>query len=314
MIFQFFRLMDSSPNEDARIRKENLKKVAVNAQLTAFVSFSEALGFAMVFVITLVTNSKTTAKVLFRFLEYIFLPYAFLKNTEENKNQVVRYGWLNFFCNTFKVCSISHPCRQSNDVVLLNQIENYSKDDIFTISKSIVPKNVNEHDVHSEKLSKSQCNLHVPFNETASSSNGDDTQSKTIHCAIPTFESTSKVAEWLDLKDRILNKRSAMVKELILSTNDELRYMSKFLRFIEIEHSRNETQYLHETPTVDINIVLNRVERLLYLGNQQERVDLRLNILQELTQHIDDEDTFKSILSDLIDMEESFLDNECENN
>ena len=61
-----------------------MKKVIVNAQITAFVSISEVIGFAVIFVITIMTKSKTTGRFLFRFLESVLLPYAFTDPKETN--------------------------------------------------------------------------------------------------------------------------------------------------------------------------------------------------------------------------------------
>ena len=221
-----------------------MKKVSVNAQLTAFVSIAEVLGFAVIFIITSVTSSKSTGEVLFRLLECILLPYAFLKNTDENKLQVASVGWLTFFCNTFNVFNFSPPCWHANDVIILNQIENNTNDDIFVVSKTFHQNSRKNNVAKLGKVRSSYCNLHVPFDKTPSSSVIDNSgQNETEICSDSIFASRKKVVEWLNFNEKVLNNRSLMINQLISSVSDELKYMSFFLQFIEIEDSRNETRY-----------------------------------------------------------------------
>ena len=151
-----------------------MKKVIVNAQITAFVSISEVIGFAVIFVITIITKSKTTGKFLFRFLESILLPYIFTKNTDENKEQVIEHGWMNFLGNTFKLYNFTPPCWQANDVIILNQIENDSEDDIFIVSERISHNKLNDHNAKIEEHDSSRCNINVPLSDIPSSSNNDN--------------------------------------------------------------------------------------------------------------------------------------------
>ena len=102
----------------------NLRRVAVNAQVTAFLSISGVIGLIVIVIITLVTSSKTTAKVLFPLLECILLPAAFLMNTEENKLQLVEHGWLNILCNTLKIFNIFLPCKRTDDAIPFDQVDN----------------------------------------------------------------------------------------------------------------------------------------------------------------------------------------------
>ena len=290
-----------------------MKKVYVNAQLTAFVSISEVLGFVVIFLITSITSSKTTGKVLFRLLECILLPYAFLKNTDENKQQVASVGWLTFFSNTFNVFNFSPPWWHANDVIILNQIENNSNDDIFVVSKTFLQNSLNNNFAKSGKVRSSYCNLHAPFDRTPSSSvNNNSVQNETEMCSDSIFASREKVVEWLNFNEKVLNNRSTLINELISSVSDELKYMNCFLQFIEIEDSRNETKYLHENPMIDNDIVVNRVKILLHKSDRQERISLRLRALQKLTHAINDEDRFQVVLSKFIDIEENLLKNKIE--
>ena len=125
-----YRNVNYSENNDVRNNRiadqqnANLKRVAVNAQVTAFLSVSEVTGFIIIIIITIVTSSKITAKVLFPLLEYILLPAAFLMNTDENKLQLIEHGWLNLFFNVLNSFNIFLPFNRSDDVIPMDQVEN----------------------------------------------------------------------------------------------------------------------------------------------------------------------------------------------
>ena len=111
-------------NRNADQLNANLKRVTVNAQVTAFLSLFEVTGFIVIGIITLVTSSKDTGKVLFPLLECILLPAAFLMNTEENKLQLMEHGWLNILLNALNIFNIFNPCKRTNDVIPFDQAEN----------------------------------------------------------------------------------------------------------------------------------------------------------------------------------------------
>ena len=111
-------------NRSTEQQNANLRRVAVNALVTAFLSISEVIGFIVILIITLVTSSKTTAKVLFPLLECILLPTAFLMNTEENKLQLVEHGWQNILSNTINIFNIFIPCKRTDDVIPFDQVDN----------------------------------------------------------------------------------------------------------------------------------------------------------------------------------------------
>ena len=125
-----YRNVNYSENNHVRSNRSmdqqnaNLRRVAVNAQVTAFLSISEVTGFIIIGIITLVTSSKTIAKFLFRLLECILLPAAFLINTEENKLQLIEHGWLNILSNTLNIFNFFNRCKRTDNVIPLDQVEN----------------------------------------------------------------------------------------------------------------------------------------------------------------------------------------------
>ena len=82
----------------------NIKKIKVNAQVTAMTSlleFSCNIFYTMVFkLITKRTSFASLITVMSTYL--VILPYAFLMNTPQNKNQIVEIGWNVVLKNIFQ--------------------------------------------------------------------------------------------------------------------------------------------------------------------------------------------------------------------
>ena len=78
----------------------NHRKLLVNMQVTAMVSFLEASS-NLIYIVILVIIVRTSYSTLLQLITcyMIILPYAFLMNTSHNKNRVIEYGWKNVFMN-----------------------------------------------------------------------------------------------------------------------------------------------------------------------------------------------------------------------
>ena len=77
-----------------------MRRLLVNAQVTAMVSLLEAVS-SIVYVIIVLFALRTTYTTLLQIMTvYLVLsPYLFLMNTSHNKNRVVEHGWKNVFKN-----------------------------------------------------------------------------------------------------------------------------------------------------------------------------------------------------------------------
>ena len=77
-----------------------MRRLLVNAQVTAMMSLLEAVS-SIVYVIIVLFALRTTYTTLLQIMTvYLVLsPYFFLMNTSHNKNRVVEHGWKNVFKN-----------------------------------------------------------------------------------------------------------------------------------------------------------------------------------------------------------------------
>ena len=81
----------------------NMTKLEVNAQVTAITTLLEHIGNATVIIhgVHFTTRSSWKLSILIHemFCYCIFTPYAFLMNTSDNKNRIIKYGWRNVLKN-----------------------------------------------------------------------------------------------------------------------------------------------------------------------------------------------------------------------
>ena len=81
-----------------------MRKVLVNAQVTAMISTLESLCFVIHVAGVAIIGEKTTTTIFLIMVFYmvlflLLLPYSFLMNTSHNKNRIVEHGWKNVIRN-----------------------------------------------------------------------------------------------------------------------------------------------------------------------------------------------------------------------
>ena len=120
-----------------------MKKLLVNAQATAIISAVEGLGSLLVGMITLIAGTGTLG--LSRLNFHIILPYLYLKNTRENREQIIQVGWRKAIQNCFniKIPIIYYFIFQSffswkrpNATVANNAVAHANENDIYVISRN----------------------------------------------------------------------------------------------------------------------------------------------------------------------------------
>ena len=86
---------------------ENMRRLKVNAQVTAVTTLLESLGNLIQWTIWICFTKFAGHATLIQsiLLYFVILPYAFLKNTNENKHRIVDEGWTNVVKNIFNLSS-----------------------------------------------------------------------------------------------------------------------------------------------------------------------------------------------------------------
>ena len=304
-----FRQIDPSQNnalqdsQNQDVQKTNMRKVTVNAQVTAIISLSEMIGFILIYAITKITGKRTVAIILFRLFEFIVLPYAFLMNTRENKYRIVEEGWTNVFRNMLNSYCCSPPCNESTAVVSLsNHITNEPESDIYIISKQNRPKPRNTLENESFNLNNPDFNLNVPFEDKPSTSTNFSFDDNSKPNSTANGTSTKNL---LHPKTKMSNMRSDILYELLHSINNETTYICIFSRFVNLEDCNYE-ENIGECENNEI--VLQRIEKFLGKDNRLNRIDMRRKSIQKLQRSQHDEPIYQKNYSECVDMEGYFLD------
>jgi hypothetical protein len=305
-----FRKINPAKNEvvaesySKQVQTENMKKLYVNSQVTAFTTICESIGHFVIFLLAFITKSSEISsditRIVFIMLHFNFLPYVFLMNTKENKSRVVQQGWVNLIRNLNCCANISLPCITNNDVVSFQHAKYNVKSEICIISQN-------------QKLKPStQCTsarLNTPTSEcNPTSSKGIG---KTIHCHRQINASSTSSLVSSDLQEQFLqNTREIVLCDLLSNLNDEKTYIGHFIRLSELESRHYNEDEASGLQICNQEVVLKIWKKLLSEGSLQTRVVIRQEILQKLQIHQYNNDKYKELLENYLMTEENFLEDE----
>ena len=137
----------------------NMRRVLVNAQVTAMISFIEFVFFFGHVVGVSLAGGTSPEVVIIVLVMYLVLygviaPYSFLMNTSHNKNRIVEHGWINIVKNMTTNNSISNSdnllgfCKLRKNNIASDEvfsIRNHGNKDIDTISGNITSMEYTGH-------------------------------------------------------------------------------------------------------------------------------------------------------------------------
>ena len=299
----------NNPNnpDSSRSQDPGIKKLYVNAQITAIISALEGLGLVMTVLISTISGSYATAIFSFRLLENIALPYLYLVNTQENRNRIIDQGWMKCFRNFFHFPAISLPWIRTNRVRSFNHEEENNKNDIFLISQG--HKSINTHGIQDDNmcLNTLDCNLNTPFEEQPSTSDNS-----LLNCG-NNFSSESKnISKDENVKlvspsILVRTERTEILDRLLRAVDEEMKYLQLFAHFNYLENSKYEEPYLYASEIIDREIILQRIIKVCARNSSLSRREIRQEKLKQLKISLNDEKIYQIHLSQLIDIEEEFM-------
>ena len=330
-ILPFFRAVDPSKSKVAskclsRDQNQlNMKKLKVNAQVTATTSFIE-MSINIAYIIFVWYNKGTTfSSLIVGMISYqIILPYVFLMNTSHNKNRIVELGWKNVLMNIIG--------RPDNSVEPNEEMGN------------------DKHESQASKLKKKRKSSMPPTvnNKTyISVISSNALQSNLLKDDSPS-QSTSYEKRYVP-EDQVKHIISSMIR----CANDEEIYIEYFKKLVDFQDCRKKGTVYSDVAKEDIfscacsptnhssrkpsrrkgnysgtlrtqrsvqkdrNIICNKqpldtnsVNRLGLKGQLKYRVTMRTEILKRLNDSSFKEDTHHNFIEKLIDLEETFVQ-EC---
>ena len=123
-----------------------MRKILVNAHVTAITTFLELCGNVTFIVHLAITKGPTLTTITHAMMvKLIFMPYAFLMNTSHNKERILESGWKNVFRNIFV-----------NSKIAKAEIERSAKQTSELLSSANVQKNHNNKEIFMTTSSKNE--------------------------------------------------------------------------------------------------------------------------------------------------------------
>ena len=303
----------------------NIKKFKVNAQVTAMTSlleFSCNIFYTMVFkLITKRTSFASLITVMSTYL--VILPYAFLMNTPQNKNQIVETGWnivlKNIFQGAFSTDSPLNADKNEKDNIRTstgttksckhNQLENRQKPGIPTREDQCNQNKTKIYTVSSPPLYSSvshTCNKtsnDTVDNTEPSTSTG---RSHRKHWNSGPFNDTinnTDLETTSSTKDMIHNTITKMKENL----EQENLYIAYFKVLIALYSDRIQPRAFQDIRLKKIFRDSLTTPLTPYKGNKDDRKVIRDDLLSQLEYEWNMDKKFDRLVEELIENEECFI-------
>ena len=316
----------------------NMRKVQINAQVTAIISSLEVFGNVTVIILLAVTKGTSLLSLMHNMVFYaVLIPRLFLMNTSHNKNRIVEKGWKNIMKN------------------LIGRANNSIQDNAIVPSEE--NKMLKRHRKRRIYPNKSMdiFTVEIPMEITNASAINPALKQGPSHGKVqPTRYIPGRNSESLDLQDleevEENERMSKLVVSMLTEIRDEQSYISYFKQMIthidfrrtgkrvsacDLEHEFSTTSKrrdvyrkakgkkmqqvgacasnkLVEHSSLAINIESRKNgaidARKINLQKNQENIILkRSNILNKISMALDKKESHGLLVDQLIDLEEHFV-------
>ena len=312
------KVVSEALNKD--VQERNIRKIHVNAQVKAMISFIESVANVVNTVVLYFTVRTSYSSLLIVLNLYmIILPYCFLMNTSHNKDRVVDNGWTNVFKNILSNKTVNGDREQKE--------EDHDQD-------LIRPKKVDMTNSDSRKTSV------TILSEVACCSNEQNPARK---CKVsPQYH--NQIGQRVN-KPQNSNSCGELITKMRENVEDENEYLMYFQKLVRLEDTikqeATDNQFEFEDDNLPNSIPdvscqhrdvkckgkrSNLDESLKYRKQSKvfqnfeeielqprflmlkiERTRLRRQALSEIHSFKDDEERCKSSIERLINLEEDFI-------
>ena len=280
----------------------------------------------------------------------IVLPYAFLMNTSHNKNRIVEHGWINVLRNVCSQFNWNEEDGNTNsEPVVIYQKKGFNhgtkidnpENDLISVS-TILTKCQQEENTNSEFLM-----LHTPFHEDTDPEQKEKISSKRIKSKgillspyelHKTDRNQIVIQNILYFMTESIKNEERYIKffKKLLHYEDIYKYRKSFFEYEEqdeiincdknLEESNSEKgksmkskqkAFLLEELSDDSKIKSQDDKAISNIStstssnkNAENRTKLRMEILSQLSSLHHQDELYKTLLENLIDLEESFLNDD----
>ena len=272
----------------------------VNAQITALTTFLELFAMATYLIHIAYMKGPSFSTAAHAMGVYnLLLPYAFLMNTSHNKNRIIDNGWANVVGN---IIGRSNPLIECFNSISLGNVRNRQSTNTQIAMMTILEDN---------KL------VAAPFNKNEpSTSQGKKLKNQ--------YESNDVVlnAKKLDIQDDKYNVSQKLIAGMIKNIEDEVKYIRQFKQLVAYEDDFEkgktlsgydlEIEYFSDyeqtnTYQNEQDVYVIDITELYLKGDINERILMRTKILNLLNLANREDENYKHLLKELIDLEETFI-------
>ena len=272
----------------------------VNAQITALTTFLELFAMATYLIHIAYMKGPSFSTAAHAMGVYnLLLPYAFLRNTSHNKNRIIDNGWANVVGN---IIGRSNPLIECFNSISLGNVRNRQSTNTQIAMMTILEDN---------KL------VAAPFNKNEpSTSQGKKLKNQ--------YESNDVVlnAKKLDIQDDKYNVSQKLIAGMIKNIEDEVKYIRQFKQLVAYEDDFEkgktlsgydlEIEYFSDyeqtnTYQNEQDVYVIDITELYLKGDINERILMRTKILNLLNLANREDENYKHLLKELIDLEETFI-------
>ena len=272
----------------------------VNAQITALTTFLELFAMATYLIHIAYMKGPSFSTAAHAMGVYnLLLPYAFLMNTSHNKNRIIDNGWANVVGN---IIGRSNPLIECFNSISLGNVRNRQSTNTQIAMMTILEDN---------KL------VAAPFNKNEpSTSQGKKLKNQ--------YESNDVIlnAKKLDIQDDKYNVSQKLIAGMIKNIEDEVKYIRQFKQLVAYEDDFEkgktlsgydlEIEYFSDyeqtnTYQNEQDVYVIDITELYLKGDINERILMRTKILNLLNLANREDENYKHLLKELIDLEETFI-------
>ena len=296
----------------------NTRKLLVNAQVKAMVSLVEMIsnaGYVLIIYFTVKTSYITLIQIMMLYM--VVLPYAFLMNTDFNKNRIVEHGWINILKNI-----IGKP----NNSIFIDSNE--------SLDEKIASNNKSKGENKAKNIITTKIFVTEssgdPF--AATHINDDDKPSTSMEYSnrikVPTYQHfVEEMLDKIDHEDEYLEVFQCFVKFIdhCKEGNDPKKFqlcgpnnhkpslhVSRNIKTPKGKSSNSKSKKQKnkgKSIIIDKNYNLNSSshDERTFKGNKEERTTLRRDILIEMRANNENTNSLKYTGEKLIDQEENFI-------
>ena len=227
------------------IQLRNIRKVAVNARITAVLWLLEFAANFSVVLVWIVINGSSSHGGLTNSMSwfYVILPFTHLMNTSYNKDRIIDDSWKSVILNAVKSLFWFISKRTTSEVEKNNSKEGTSNDERIPIeNKQAKESHLQESDISIISIDnkKKETNMN-PCTSNGKHSTTDANKVRRSVCNQSSTDSESNGFKNAPVKSQRLKKGESLLSGMWHNINNEEAYNHYFKQLLELEYPLFET-------------------------------------------------------------------------